>query len=185
MKDILKKIFGAVLTVILIPVAVIVILIMVICTPADYIKYKRSRYCKDTKAPYEWYFGSSYLVTLYDTVKKNSLPIDFHRNENGEDFFVSGDTLILYGLGPVYDAEAGKWFEGSEDKAEDVSDIARESICECNALLGSEVCKSCAVLVYDAEILENTDEAVTEFDCFRIVFVEEDDLASALKTIIS
>lgn len=184
MKDILKKIFGAVLTVILIPVAVIVVLIMVICTPADYIKYKNSRYCKDTKAPYTWMSGHAHHVELYEAIKENFMPVKHYRSDVGEDYFVFEDALIICHLDPSFDEEELKWKAEIEDEYVDVTIPVSESIAECNKLLGGEVCKRAYVLVYEANYKDIPEDAPTKFDGYTVILCGGDDVLPALRTII-
>ena len=66
-------------TILAVPLIILWFLWVIIITPYDYVRYKCSRYYKDTKEKYSWLYTFSYYLRLYDAVKKADLPIDFYR----------------------------------------------------------------------------------------------------------
>ena len=68
-----------IIMIVLFPVIVLFLLVVLIYTPFDYLKYKRSRYYKDTKEKYSWFCASSAYIKFYDLIKNENLPIEFYR----------------------------------------------------------------------------------------------------------
>ena len=103
------KVKEIILTVIFLPIVILFLLGLLIITPFDYLKYKKSRYYKDTKEKYSWLCTSSYYIKFYDLIKKADLPIDYYRCDyvpiTGYGFFVYKDMLILNDYEPCFDEE--------------------------------------------------------------------------------
>ncbi len=138
-------------TILLFPVVVLFLLVMLMSTPFDYLKYKKSRYYKDTKEKYSWLCTSSYYIKFYDMIKKEKLPIDFHRCDyvplTGYGFFVYKDILILNDYEPCYDEEKNIWLVEIEDEYIDIKIDVENALDRCNELLKSDVCKKAVVLI--------------------------------------
>ena len=145
------KIKDIILTIILFPIALMVILWMLIITPFDYIKYKRSRYYKDTKEKYTWRCGDLFWVKFYDLIIKEKLPIEYYRCENvpitAYGYFVYNDILILNDYDPCFDEEKNIWTIEIEDEWVDIKDDVEAAIEGCNDLIGDNRCKKAVVLI--------------------------------------
>ena len=154
---IMKNVIEIVLTVLLFPVAIVFLLGLLLITPFDYLKYKRTRYYKDTKEKYTWLCTSSYYISFYDLIQKANLPIAYYRYDKepttGYGFFVYKDILILNDYEPCYDEERNIWLVEIEDEYIDMEENVREVIGRCNELLKTDVCKSAVVLI-DKDLYE-------------------------------
>ena len=137
--------------IILFPVVLLFLLGLVIITPFDYFKYKKSRYYKDTKEKYSWLCTSSYYIKFYDMIKNENLPIDFYRCNyvpiTGYGFFVYKDILILNDYEPCYDQEKNVWLVEIDDEYIDLKVDVENAIDRCNELLKADVCKKAVVLI--------------------------------------
>jgi len=60
MKNNNTKVKEIILTVMFLPIVVLFLLCLLMITPFDYLKYKKSRYYKDTKEKYSWLCTSSF-----------------------------------------------------------------------------------------------------------------------------
>ncbi len=173
------------LTLLLFPIGIIVILCLLISTPFDYFKYKRTRYYKDTNEKYSWLCTTSFYIKFYDTVKENRLPIDYYRCGDsyftGYGYFVHNDTLILNNYEPCYDEETDRWLVEIEDEYVDIQTDVADEIKDCNKLLKAEVCRKAVVLI-DGDVWEEHPNA--PYDNIAFVPVYDDELAEALKTFV-
>ena len=146
-----------ILTVIFFPIVVLFLLGLLIITPFDYLKYKKSHYYKDTKEKYSWLCTSSYYIKFYDMIKNENLPIDFYRCDyapiTGYGFFVYKDTIILNDYEPCYDEEKNIWLVEIEDEYVDIKIDVENAIDRCNELLKNDTCKKAVVLI-DKDIFE-------------------------------
>lgn len=165
------------------PLDAVVLLGMVIATPYDYFKYKMSRYYKDTKEKYRWFCFTG--VQLYETVKKEQLPIDFYRcypsGGPGDGYYLYKDTLIYTGGLVEFDEPGNKWVSRIGDKYTDLREAVDTSIAECNAFLKRQACSRAAVLI-DSELLKK--HPCPEFDNIRFCTVCGHDIAGALRVVV-
>lgn len=161
----IKKPWNILLTILLIPVICIFLIVLLLGIPFDYIKYRSSRYYKDTKEKYSWLCATSYYVGLYNLIKKENLPIDYYRSTEvpitGYGYFVYRDMLLVNDYEPCYDAEKQTWLVESEDEYVELEQEVEAVRKRCNQQLGSEVCKKTIVLI-DKELLEAHPDALYE-----------------------
>ena len=181
----MEKIF----TILLFPVALIFLLGLLIITPFDYLKYKRTQYYKDTHEKYSWLCTSSCYINLYDSIKKENLPIEYYRCDyspiTGYGYFVYRDTLILNDYEsdePYYDTEKNIWTVKVEDEYIDIREDVEGTIERCNDLLKSEVCKRAIVLI-DSEIYSEHPDV--KYEKFDFLPVNDNNDIKALKAIIN
>ncbi len=173
------------ITILFIPVVILFLLWLLIVTPIDYFKYKRTRYYKDTKEKYSWLCTSSYYITLYELIKKENLPIDYYRCNDmfaGYGFFVYKDIIILNDYELCYDEERNIFTAEIEDEYVDIRDDVENTINECNKLLKKDVCKKAIVLI-DKELFNEHPDVKYE----NIEFLPADDSfdIDAIKTFIT
>ena len=187
--DVMKKknkpIKEAVLNVLYLLIAILFLLLTVIITPFDYMKYKRTRYYKDTKERYTWLCTSSYYIGFYEMIKKANLPIDYYRYHKvptaGYGYFVYRDTLILNDYDPCYDEEHNVWQVEIEDEYVDLAEDVQRNIDQCNELLKAEVCKRAVVLI-DKDLLAQHPDA--KYENISFLPVSNDLDVDAIKTIL-
>ena len=171
--------------ILLFPVSVIVMLCLVVVTPFDYLKYKRTQYYKNTGTKYTFLAGMSPRVKLYEVIKKEQLPIDFYRDETGlteDGYFLYRDTLILNDYVDLcYDEERNRWQVEIEDEYVDIQTEVNDDINRCNELLKANVCRK-AVALMDGDTWEEHPDLPYENIAFVPVY--DNKLAEALKTIL-
>lgn len=181
-----SKIWRVLITILLIPVVAIFLLLLILVTPFDYLKYIRTRYYKDTKEKYSWFCTNSYYIGLYDLIKKENLPIDYYPCKEGSvagyGYFVCRDTLILNDYEPCYDAEKQTWLVEVEDEYVDMEQHAETVREQCNRQLGSEVCKKTAILM-DQDLLKENPEVT--YEKIRLIPVSDCWDKDALKQLTS
>lgn len=185
MKNKNAKVKEIIFTVIFFPIVVLFLLGLLIITPFDYLKYKKSRYYKDTKEKYSWLCMVSYYVKFYDLVKKANLPIDFYRCDyapiTGYGFFVYKDILILNDYEPCYDEERDIWLVEIEDEYVDIKEEVEADIKRCNDFLKDNICTRALVFIYDEVYKEHPDVKYEKIDFLP---VKNNSYIDALKTII-
>lgn len=169
----MKKGCLMVLRILLLPLVVLALLGLVLYTPVDCLRYKRSRYYKDTRERYSWLAGGSCYVKLYGLIKRETLPIEYHRYTHSaataHGCFLYGDTLILNDYEPCYDAEQDVWTIEVDDEYVDIRGDVDGEITRCNEFLGTERCQKALVLI-DRDVWEEHPEAHYE----RIEFLPVD-----------
>ena len=174
-----------ILTTLAIPLILLFFVWLLLTTPIDYIRYKRSRYYKDTKEKYPWLYSTSYYLKFYDAVKNADLPIDFYRfKENGitgYGYFVYKDILILNDYEPCFDDEKGIWLVEIEDEYVDIKDDVYSAIDSCNELIGDTVCKR-AVIMIDKDLYEEHPDV--NYENIEFLPVKNHFDIEAIKTII-
>lgn len=182
----IKKPWNILLTILLIPVMCIFLIVLLIGTPFDYIKYRSSRYYKDTKEKYSWLCTTSYYISLYNLIKKENLPIAYYRCTDvpltGYGYFVYQDMLLLNDYEPCYDEEKQTWLVEVEDEYVDLESEVEAVRARCNQRLGREVCKKAVVLI-DKELLEAHPNA--QYETIRLLPVSDSCDVDALKKLTS
>lgn len=172
--------------VLLFPVFVLFLLCLLIITPFDYLKYKKSRYYKDTKEKYSWLCASSGYIEFYDMIKNEDLPIDFYRCDyapiTGYGFFVYKDILILNDYEPCYDEEKNIWLTEIEDEYIDIKVDAENAIDRCNELLKNDTCKKAVVLI-DKDLYEKHPDV--KYENVEFLPVDNDSDAKAIKKLLN
>lgn len=155
----------------LIPAIVLSVLVIVFYIPIDYIKYKRSFYCKNFGKRYQLFMGINPDVVFYNVVFKNNLPIQYIPISEGAErefgWFLYGDTLILpscYSFS--FSDEEQKWVCETEDSEGDkiiymtLDDYIEFEMAELKKPYGDTICDKAVVLikkrdVYNAELAMN------------------------------
>ena len=61
------------------PFLLLVLVVCILYTPIDYIKFKRSAYQKDFPRKYKWLCGRHVDNRIYTIIKENDLPISYLR----------------------------------------------------------------------------------------------------------
>ena len=180
-----KNMKEIILAILLLPVIVLSLFGLLIITPFDFLKYRKSRYYKDTKDKYSWLCTSSYYIQFYDIIKNENLPIDYYRCENapvtGYGFFVYKDILILNDYEPCYDEEKNVWLVEMEDEYVDIKVDVENAIQRCNELLKNDVCKR-AVVLMDEDLYEQHPDV--KYDGIEFLPVRNNLDVEAIKTLI-
>ena len=180
-KFIAEKLISIIGTVIGIFFALVIFLIFVIMTPVDYIKYKRSAFFADTKKKYKWLGGISYVVALYEAVKRSELPIRFVADEDNDYLgsFIYEETLILNDCDPTFDEKLNTAMVEVEDVYVNIEEYVAEEIKAVNIRLNEETCKRALVLVESEDELPGF---IRERSNCDLVFVDgRDAIPMALK----
>ena len=181
-KEAIKQI---ILIILLLPIIVLFLLWVLLITPIDYIKYKRSHYYKDTKEKYTWFCTRSYWIKVYELIKKENLPIDYYRCDDapitGYGFFVYKDTLVLNAGEPCYDAEKNIWLVEIDDEYVDIKVDVEAEIARCNDLLKNDVCKKAVILIDEDVYQEHPD---VQYENIEFLPVNKEFDVEALKMIV-
>ena len=179
------KVKEIILTVIFLPIVVLFLLGLLLITPFDYLKYKKSRYYKDTKEKYSWLCTSSYYIKFYDMIKNENLPINFYRCDyapiTGYGFFVYKDILILNDYEPCYDEDNNVWLVEIEDEYIDIKNDVENAIDRCNELLKIMYVKK-AIILIDKDLFE--EHPNVKYENIEFLPVSNDLDVEAIKTLI-
>ena len=159
-----------VLELIIVPLALLFALIVLLIMPFDYFRYNRTQFYKDTGKGY--FFTASYAehVKLYDAIKEQNLPIDYHPydEKTGVGYFTYGNALI-FAESPFYDEELGDWvvtdYGQSKDEVSLITAVEQQ-IKKCNQFFKEEKCSRAILFVHEREL---KDCPVTETELYRIL----------------
>jgi hypothetical protein len=186
MKKICKKIFDIFLTAIALPFVFILLFLLVLYTPIDYLRYKKTFYYKQIKEKYTWLCGGSTYIKVYDLVQKNKLPIDFYRNKavstTGYGWFKFQDCLLLVDYNICYDEELCEWVVNfGDDEPAPLESVAVGEIDAFNTKFGKNIEK--AVVLIDEEIYND----IVKYYFSDIVFlkIENEKYLPALKDFLN
>ncbi len=182
----MSKLVEVLLTILFFPIILLVLLFFLLYTPVDYIRYRRSLYYRDTKEKYCWLGGTRSSLKLYDTIRKEDLPIRFIRDDsfpaNCYGYFVFENNLILCEYTPVFNAAEKRWeFEEEDVYIEFDAAAVQSEIDRCNELLNENVCTFAYVLLDNDDI---PPEAPLVFETYRLIPVQNNNYAAALREIL-
>lgn len=179
-----EKCVSVVLLMFLLVVGVLFFAWCVLKTPVDFIRYRNTRYYKDTKKKYHWLTGDSYTVCVYECIKNEGLPIDFIRSGeeafSGSGFFAYGNTLLITEYPLCYDYETEVWTIGEKDESVNLEEVVQRDIQACNELMGNAILNR-AVIITDDEILEEMEIP----ENIEVLTVEKKELLLALQKYIA
>lgn len=117
LKNLLENVGGFLLVILVLlifsPLMLLVLLGALLCTPFDYIQFKRSRYRRDFPSKYRWLSGEHADGRVYATVKDANFPIDYLRPESFDSefpgYFLCGDTLLNFSHPLFFEKKSGRW----------------------------------------------------------------------------
>ncbi len=181
MKKIIPPLLSALCILIFLPIILLIAIIFLIHTPFDYIKYRRTRYYKDTKENYRWLAGMTNFICLYDAIREADLPIEYHKCPDGCEYLLCKDILILNEYAPCYDSDRNIWTVEIEDEYVNIDDAVAKDIGDCNKSMQTDACRRALVLVEDDELSEH--EPIELTNC-TIVPIREVGIAEALRKYI-
>ena len=160
-----KNIEGNVLALLLLPFFVIFTILIMLYLPFDYIKYKKSKYYKDTHKKYEWLAGMTDEVKFYDFIKDNNLDIEHITVKTKElenvSYFVYKDILIVTDALPYFSEKKGKWLviadenEESEDNDYTLEDYLNIYLDEFNQQVENKICEKVVALLDEGDYKED------------------------------
>ena len=110
MKKFLEELGNELLVIILTPV---ILLMALVGTPIDFIRYRRSAFYRDTHHKYDLFLGTTTWIRLYEIMRRDNLPLDFHLHSTDEDttgYFRYRDTLLALDWPMEYAPNQQKWF---------------------------------------------------------------------------
>lgn len=153
MKEFMKKFRDALLCVLATPLVLLFALGLVLYIPVDYVRYRRSAFFRDTRQKYELFSGNTQWIRLYNVMRAENLPLDFHFHSTREvtyGYFRYKNILLVQDYPAEYDPNSREWFicydkddreactplaEALEISVEDFNEIAGEKRCDKAVLL--------------------------------------------------
>lgn len=114
MKLVKETILNILFHIIAIPCSILFGIYLILSTPYDYIKYKRSPYWKKEKDKYMLFFSRSKEFNIYNKIANANIPISFIKDPRsdvkGNGWFVYDRTLIIVNWGYFeFDEHEGIW----------------------------------------------------------------------------
>ncbi len=186
MEDNTTKIGKLFLTFIFIPLFLLIGIGFLLYTPIDFVRYRKTRYYKDTKEKYTWLSTVSYYVRLYDVVKSAKLPIEYFRcaevSLNGYGYFIYKNILILNNYEICYDNEINAWTVEIEDEYIRVEEAVRQDIQEFNEFMKADISDRAVILVDNDEIFESN---LPELENCEFLLKSQGGTATALQNFIA
>lgn len=182
--DLGKKIGCCLGAILLSPILIFVLLGLVFYTPFDYVKFKKSSYCKDTDAKYVWLVTTSATYKIYEITKKEGLSIDFYKKPDASSalgYFVKDSTLLLQ------DSEGGFFYDQTRESWRIISDGVEKSL-----LVFFEECKEqftkahgvkvdrCVIMMSESDEMDAEEKARAESSGYFLIYNKKN-LTEALR----
>lgn len=181
LKKIIPPLLSALCILIFLPIILLIAIIFLIHTPFDYIKYRRTRYYKDTKEKYRWLAGMTNFICLYDAIREADLPIQYHTCTDGCEYLLYKNILILNEYAPCYDSDRNILTVEIEDEYVNIEDAVAKDIEDCNESMQADICRRALVLVDNDELSEH--EPIELANC-TIVPIGDEGIAETLRKYI-
>ena len=163
MKKVLNKIFEIFLWIIAIPTVLVAGLALFLYTPIDMIKYRRSAFYRDTHCKYEMFIRRAMWFRLYEIMRRDNLPLDFHLHSTDEDtmgHFRYQDTLLVMDIPLEYAPNRQEWFviydKEDYEPATPLSEVQELALEEFQEFTGVTECHR-AVVLADMEYIAEED----------------------------
>lgn len=160
-----KKMEDNVFALFLLPAFIIIGIGLMLHLPFDYIKYKKSKYYKDTHKKYEWFAGMTDEVRFYDLIKDNNLDIEHITVKTKElknvSYFVYKEILIAIDVMPYFSEKKEKWLvvadenEESEDNDYTLEDYLNIYLDEFNQQVENKICEKVVALLDECDYEEH------------------------------
>ena len=153
------------------------LLFILLSTPFDYVRYKRSRYQKDFPHKYTWLREPHLDHEAYTAINGNGLPVDYIRLYEDYDMpgrFIYKDTLLWFYPSIFFDKDKKQWLwwpgdasaeEESESDERNESDKSDEDIMDDD---NTDDCLSVEAL--KEFLLDELNNGVPTHQCRRVVF---------------
>ena len=109
MKKFLEELGNRLLLIILAPV---ILLMALVGTPIDFIRYRRSAFYHDTQHKYILHTGNTMWIRLYEIMRRDDLPLNFHLWSTKEEirgYFRCRDTLLVLDHPLAYAPNLQEW----------------------------------------------------------------------------
>ncbi len=170
-KKTIVKFFSFILAIL---IAILFGICLIFILPVDYIKYKKSPYCKNTKQKYTFLAAMGINFKMYNEITENNLPIRFIKNPTAKSiehgWFVFEKTLIIANAFAFeYNSNSDQWNFVSEDGDEEcpkrilltIDEYISLEIEEINKALDGEICDNAIILICSDNV-ENEEKAESE-----------------------
>ncbi|MDD2362560.1 MAG: hypothetical protein PHH84_06345 [Oscillospiraceae bacterium] len=186
MKEKTSKVGKFFLSIIFIPFFLLICICFLLYTPIDFIRYRKTRYYKDTKEKYTWLSTVSYYVRLYDIIKNADMPIEYFRctevSLNGYGYFIYKNILIFNNYELCYDSEINAWTVEIEDEYIRVEEAVKQDIQNFNEFMKVDVADRAVILVDNEEIFEGV---LPEIENCEVLLTSQSGTATALQNFIA
>ena len=122
----ISKLSQSIIFILVLPIFILMMLVLILYTPVDYVRYRLSHRCKAMKrmygkqAKYTWLVSVTEHFKIYELVAKHGLPLTFYKEgENPCNFgFFYCDRILFLTEHPQFDEETDRWFIVSEHEQE-------------------------------------------------------------------
>lgn len=147
--------------IVLTPLCILFGIGLLLYIPVDFVCYHISDFYKDTNHKYELFACTGHWFRLYNTMRKENLPLDFHLHSTEDinyGYFRYKNILLVQDFPVEYDPKKGEWFVYSEDEDEEASTSLTEalemSLEGFHEIVGEKLCDKAVLLVDRTHIPE-------------------------------
>ncbi|MBR2413188.1 MAG: hypothetical protein IKB13_01690 [Clostridia bacterium] len=178
-----------ILVYLLLPIAApIVLILMGVVSVKEHLKYKKTRYYRDTHERFTVLGGATTHIAFYNAIKESDLPVAFYRDKTakaaGYGYFLYDDVLILCDYDSdicFFDKEKGEWMVHCARDYRLLATEVDEQLQKANAFFGTDKCKR-AVVLMEKSVLDAAD--TKQYVNFEFLPVVNGDMAAAVKNYI-
>ena len=160
MKKVLENAGVLLSYIILTPILILVGIGLVLYLPVDYVRYRRSAFYQDTGHRYELFSGGTPWIRLYNAMRKEEMPLDFHLHAKDiyYGYFRYKNILLVQDFPVEYEPKKSEWFVYYEDEDEQACTTVAEALESClesfHEIVGETLCDRAVLLVDRTHIPE-------------------------------
>lgn len=154
MKEFMKKFLYALICVLATPLVLLFALGLGLYIPVDYVRYRRCAFYKDTGHKYELFSGNTQWIRLYNAMRAEDLPLDFHFHSTREvtyGYFRYKNILLVQDYPAEYDPNSGEWFvcydKDDKEPCTPLAEALKSELEGFNDILGEKRCDRAVLLV--------------------------------------
>lgn len=161
MKKLLKNAGVVIVYIVLTPIFLLVGILLLLYLPVDFVRYHCSDFYKETRHKYEPFTGNCQWFRLYNTMRKEKLPLDFHLHSTKDihyGHFRYQNILLVQDFSVEYEPKKGEWFAYHEDEDEQAStslaEVLEMSLENFHEIVGEKRCDRAVLLIDRTHIPE-------------------------------
>lgn len=163
MKKLLNKAGELLLYIVLTPLCILFGIGLLLYLPIDFVCYHCSDFYKDTRHKYELFAGSGHWFRLYNTMRKEDLPLDFHLHVTEDinyGYFRYKNILLVQDYPAEYEPNSKEWFvcydKDDREACTPLAEALESEVAGFNEIVGQPLCDR-AVLLVDRSLIPEDD----------------------------
>lgn len=163
MKKLLKMAGELLAYILLIPMTIVVGIGLLLYLPMDFVRYRCSAFYRDTRRKYEPFTGNCQWFRLYNAMRAENLPLEFHLHTTDEvtyGYFRHKNILLVQDYPAEYEPNSKEWFvcydKDDREACTPLAEALESEVAGFNEIVGQPLCDR-AVLLVDRSLIPEDD----------------------------